>query len=131
MTRTITIALLLLLVAGCTALEELSADLSNVETDFPTTTRGTTSTTSAPDFFEERCKVIDDDFAGDHWEVSCRLELDWGGTEDGVYFEVRFYDEEGFQVDRINERVNLKPGRNVVTLTGYSKPFISFKTFTR
>ncbi len=74
--------------------------------------------------------MIDDDFAGGYWEVSCRLELDWGGDEDDVYFEVRFYDEEGFQVDRINEWVNLKAGRNVATLTGYSKPFVSFKSFT-
>lgn len=54
--------------------------------------------------------------------MSCRVEFDWPIDEDGVYFEVRFYDRDDFQTDFINEIANLKAGRNKVHVTGFTEP---------
>ncbi len=64
---------------------------------------------------------MDRDFAGS-WKVSCKVEFDWPIDEPNVYFEVRFYDRDGFQTDYINEIANLKAGRNLVHITGYTEP---------
>ncbi len=100
----------------------------------PATTRAAPATTRAADpHYVEKCKVLDRNIMnGERWDVSCVVEFDWPTAEENVYFEVRFFDGDDFQVDFINEIVNLKAGRNKVHLTGWTKSgWTSYAVFTR
>lgn len=74
------------------------------------------------------CKVLDTLTTGSK-EVSCLLEFYYDANCVGNYFEVRFYDADGYQVDYINEIAPVRPGKNTVTVTGYSRPFSSYEVF--
>lgn len=127
----------LVAVAGCVGgLDGLGDSPQTTVADTPRTTpppKATTTSRPADPHFSEECKVLDRTIMdGERWDVSCRVEFDWPSDEDGVYFEVRFFDGDDFQVDFINEIVNLRAGRNKVHLTGWTvSGWSTYRVFSR